>query len=124
LETLSDWRYNLKHRNAPLKHIRKTNKKAKGFTKLMSALNRKQIPLCSNCHVERHHGKDDGISLKDLWKPQNSPQGPREPSLPKKTKTKQKQKQKFMTIVESRMQGNLHVRFGGRLIVASQLSVT
>lgn len=60
-----------------VKHIRKTNKKATGFTKLMSALNRKQIPVCSNCHVEIHNGKYDGISLKDLWNPKKSPQGPR-----------------------------------------------
>ena len=50
-----------------VKHIRKSNKKAQGFTKLMSKLNRKQIPVCSNCHVQIHNGKYDGISLKDLY---------------------------------------------------------
>ena len=49
-----------------VKHIRKSNKKAKGFTQLMSKLNRKQIPVCSNYHVQIHNGKYDGISLKDL----------------------------------------------------------
>ena len=49
-----------------VKHIRKSNQEAKGFTKLMSRLNRKQIPVCSNCHVQIHNGKYDGISLKDL----------------------------------------------------------
>ncbi len=50
-----------------VKHIRKSNKKATGFTKLMSKLNRKQIPVCPECHTQIHNGKYDGISLKDLY---------------------------------------------------------
>ena len=49
-----------------VKHIRKSNQKAQGFTQLMSRLNRKQIPVCKNCHVQIHNGKYDGISLKEL----------------------------------------------------------
>ena len=49
-----------------VKHIRKSNKKAKGFTQLMFRLNRKQVPICSDCYTQIHNGKYDGISLKDL----------------------------------------------------------
>jgi hypothetical protein len=75
-----------------VRHIRKT--KVKGFTALMSKLNRKQVAYAraviiklikvymmdSNCR--------NGLSI-------------------------------FIYARESRMRGNLHVRFGGRIIVAS-----
>ena len=32
----------------------------------MAAINRKQIPLCIDCHLKVHSGKYDGISLKKL----------------------------------------------------------
>jgi predicted HNH restriction endonuclease len=32
----------------------------------MSALNRKQIPVCQKCHRLIHAGQYDGISLKDF----------------------------------------------------------
>lgn len=44
-----------------VKHIRKG--KISGFTKYMSALNRKQIPVCPTCHDKIHQGKYDGKSL-------------------------------------------------------------
>jgi len=47
-----------------VKHIRKGN--VTGFTKIMSQLNRKQIPVCRKCHMNIHNGRYDGISLKDL----------------------------------------------------------
>ena len=48
-------------------HIKHVNKiKAKGFTKLMSMLNRKQIPVCISCHNKIHTGAYDGISLNTL----------------------------------------------------------
>jgi len=47
-----------------IKHIKKNN--VKGFTKLMSILNRKQIPVCANCHDKIHAGVYDGILLNQL----------------------------------------------------------
>lgn len=49
-----------------LRHIRKSNQKLTGFNKLMGQLNRKQIPVCRNCHENIHGGRYDGISLKEL----------------------------------------------------------
>jgi len=51
-----------------VKHIKKSGKTTKGFTKLMAKLNRKQIPVCIKCHVKIHNGTYDGIGLKDLVK--------------------------------------------------------
>lgn len=49
-----------------VKHIRKMNKKLKPMEKSMVTLNRKQIPVCINCHTDIHNGKYDGINLKDI----------------------------------------------------------
>nr|YP_010836031.1 hypothetical protein QLP54_mgp35 [Phyllosticta yuccae]WGC90047.1 hypothetical protein [Phyllosticta yuccae] len=49
-----------------LKHIRKMNERLSGFSKIMAQLNRKQIPVCHQCHVKIHKGQYDGLSLKDL----------------------------------------------------------
>lgn len=50
-----------------VRHLRKlSSPKAEGFTRVMSALNRKQIPVCARCHELIHKGKYDGLSLKDL----------------------------------------------------------
>jgi len=50
-----------------VRHIRKMgNKKPTGFTALMRAFNRKQMPVCEECHQKIHRGEYDGISLKDL----------------------------------------------------------
>ena len=49
-----------------VKHIRKSNRKHQGFSQIMSALNRKQIPVCQSCHKKIHKGVYDGISLRDL----------------------------------------------------------
>ena len=48
-----------------VKHIRRQGHQYKGFEKVMSAINRKQIPLCLSCHSKVHRGKYDGINLKD-----------------------------------------------------------
>jgi group II intron reverse transcriptase/maturase len=49
------------------RHIRKMDgKEPKGFLRVMSALNRKQIPVCKTCHQKIHRGEYDGLSLKDL----------------------------------------------------------
>ena len=46
-----------------VKHIRKNGVRYGGFQKEMSLLNRKQIPLCRNCHQKVHQGRYDGIKL-------------------------------------------------------------
>lgn len=50
-----------------VRHIRKMDGTApKGFTRVMQALNRKQVPVCKTCHEKIHRGQYDGLSLKDL----------------------------------------------------------
>jgi len=50
-----------------VRHVRKmTDKQAKGFTRVMSMLNRKQLPVCERCHRSIHQGKYDGLSLRDF----------------------------------------------------------
>lgn len=50
-----------------VRHIRKMGgKKPTGFTAVMRALNRKQVPVCATCHDNIHRGKYDGLSLHDL----------------------------------------------------------
>jgi group II intron reverse transcriptase/maturase len=50
-----------------VRHIRKmTEKQATGFTSLLAKLNRKQVPVCQECHKKIHKGEYDGISLRDL----------------------------------------------------------
>jgi hypothetical protein len=51
-----------------VKHIRKD--KAKGFTQVLQAINRKQVPVCGGCHIGIHQGRYDCISIKDLANPQ------------------------------------------------------
>jgi hypothetical protein len=46
-----------------VRHIRKRGKKVQGFTLYMAAINRKQVPVCQECHREIHNGKYDGPSL-------------------------------------------------------------
>lgn len=52
-----------------VRHIRQMGKQAKGFTRLMATLNRKQVPVCEDCHTSIHKGKYDGIKLSDLANP-------------------------------------------------------
>lgn len=49
-----------------VKHVRKMGKTMSGFTKLMATLNRKQVPLCTDCHKKVHGGRYDGLSLRDI----------------------------------------------------------
>lgn len=46
-----------------VKHIRKIGEKVKGFTLTMAKINRKQVPVCHDCHVKIHNGKYDGLKL-------------------------------------------------------------
>ncbi len=50
-----------------VRHIRKMDdKEPKGFTRVMAALNRKQVPVCKACHERIHRGEYDSLSLKEL----------------------------------------------------------
>jgi group II intron reverse transcriptase/maturase len=49
-----------------VKHVRKNGFRYKGFHQQMALLNRKQIPLCKNCHNKVHAGLYDGPSLETL----------------------------------------------------------
>lgn len=49
-----------------LKHIKTINTKLNTFNKLLAKINRKQVPLCKDCHVRVHNGKHQGFSLKYL----------------------------------------------------------
>lgn len=51
-----------------VKHVRKQGNRYKGFHQQMALLNRKQIPLCKNCHKKIHAGFYDGPSLETLRK--------------------------------------------------------
>lgn len=46
-----------------VKHVRKKGKRYKGFQSDMALLNRKQVPLCRNCHMAVHRGDYDGVRL-------------------------------------------------------------
>ncbi len=51
-----------------VRHVRKlTNKRAAtGFNRILRAINRKQIPVCTACHGKIHRGEYDGLKLSDL----------------------------------------------------------
>jgi group II intron reverse transcriptase/maturase len=49
-------------------HVRKQGFRYKGFQEQMALLNRKQVPLCKNCHKKVHAGLYDGPSLVTLRK--------------------------------------------------------
>nr|YP_009367524.1 putative reverse transcriptase and intron maturase [Pseudoneochloris marina]ARK14544.1 putative reverse transcriptase and intron maturase [Pseudoneochloris marina] len=51
-----------------VKHVRKNGFRYKGFTEQMALLNRKQVPLCKQCHQKVHSGLYDGPSLESLRK--------------------------------------------------------
>lgn len=51
-----------------VKHVRKQGFRYKGFHEQMALLNRKQIPLCKNCHKKVHAGLYDGPALETLRK--------------------------------------------------------
>jgi group II intron reverse transcriptase/maturase len=50
-----------------IRQLRIGNKSiTRGFNRVMSAINRKQVPLCRPCHGKVHRGEYDGLGLKDL----------------------------------------------------------
>lgn len=46
-----------------VRHVRKADGKPKGFTRVMGLINRKQIPVCRECHGKIHRGEYDGMEL-------------------------------------------------------------
>ncbi len=49
-----------------VRHIRKHGERVQGFTLYLAAINRKQIPVCRNCHQDIHNGRYDGASLAEI----------------------------------------------------------
>lgn len=50
-----------------VRHLRKGGRVVvRGFNRILADVNRKQIPVCHECHVRIHAGKYDGKSLNDL----------------------------------------------------------
>jgi hypothetical protein len=49
-----------------VRHIRKRGQSLKGMDLYLAAINRKQIPVCLNCHRDIHNGQYDGKSLKQI----------------------------------------------------------
>lgn len=54
-----------------IKHIRnrKNTKDKQTFTTFMGLINRKQVPVCRDCHLKIHKGEYDGIKLAELYDP-------------------------------------------------------
>jgi len=46
-----------------VKHVRKNGHRYEGFHAEMALLNRKQVPLCKDCHLAVHRGEYNGIKL-------------------------------------------------------------
>ena len=51
-----------------VKHIRKISQKITGFNLILRKINRKQIPVCFNCHRKIHNGLYDGLNLDKVAK--------------------------------------------------------
>jgi predicted HNH restriction endonuclease len=50
-----------------VRHIRKIGaKKPTGVHAILRTLNRKQLPVCVECHEKIHRGEYDGLRLSDL----------------------------------------------------------
>lgn len=52
-----------------IRHVRKIGEKVTGFSRILAAVNRKQIPVCKPCHGKIHAGEYDGLRLSDLHNP-------------------------------------------------------
>lgn len=61
-----------------VRHVRKVSGRPKGFLRIMGLINRKQIPVCPDCHGKIHRGEYDGIELSHFAF---------NPARPSKTKT-------------------------------------
>ena len=49
-----------------IKHVRKMGQNVQGFSKVMAQINRKQVPVCHECHGKIHNGQYDSLKLSDL----------------------------------------------------------
>jgi hypothetical protein len=49
-----------------VRHIRKRGETVRGFSLYLAAINRKQIPVCQQCHRDIHGGRYDGDSLPSI----------------------------------------------------------
>lgn len=49
-----------------VRHIRKRGEALRGFSLYLSAINRKQLPVCHACHRDIHRGRYDGESLSEI----------------------------------------------------------
>ncbi len=49
-----------------IRHVRRGKNVRNSFNDILSELNRKQIPVCKECHRKIHRGEYDGLRLKDL----------------------------------------------------------
>lgn len=49
-----------------VRHIRKRGESVRGFSLYLASINRKQIPVCKQCHQDIHRGKYDGESLASI----------------------------------------------------------
>lgn len=47
-----------------VKHIKTVNVNLNSFDKMMAKINRKQVPLCRECHMQVHNGEYQGKSIK------------------------------------------------------------
>ena len=57
--------------SSEMHHIRHIRDSKRGFVlRIMGLLNRKQIPVCLECHDSIHSGRYDGIGLRDLFSPE------------------------------------------------------
>lgn len=52
--------------SAEMHHVRHLNAPLLGLNKVMGAMNRKQIPVCFECHRNIHNGLYDGARLNDI----------------------------------------------------------
>lgn len=52
-----------------VRHVRKIGEEVKGFSRILAAVNRKQVPTCHGCHRKIHKGEYDGIRLGDFYNP-------------------------------------------------------
>jgi group II intron reverse transcriptase/maturase len=51
-----------------VRHIRKRGEHIQGFTLYLASINRKQVPVCHDCHRDIHNGRYDGASLAEVLK--------------------------------------------------------
>lgn len=49
-----------------VRHIRKRGESVHGFSLYLAAINRKQIPVCKQCHQDIHRGRYDGENLASI----------------------------------------------------------